>query len=168
MKRRFKQVDVFGARPFLGNPVAVILDGQGLSEPAMASIATWTNLSETTFVLPPERGGDYRLRIFTRKRSCLLPGIPRLAVRMPSWKQREEHKLDAWSKNVGLAWCQSPSPANPTASVGRCRLRHHRLRDGTAGDGRAGAVARTGSSSACAARGDGHGRGTPLVRARLG
>ena len=48
MKRRFKQVDVFGARPFLGNPVAVILDGQGLSDSAVASIATWTNLSETS------------------------------------------------------------------------------------------------------------------------
>ena len=78
MKRRFKQVDVFGARPFLGNPVAVILDGQGLSDPAMASIATWTNLSETTFVLPPERGGDYRLRIFTPKAELPLAGHPTL------------------------------------------------------------------------------------------
>jgi PhzF family phenazine biosynthesis protein len=78
MKRRFKQVDVFGARPFLGNPVAVILDGQGLSEPAMASIATWTNLSETTFVLPPERGGDYRLRIFTPKAELPFAGHPTL------------------------------------------------------------------------------------------
>jgi PhzF family phenazine biosynthesis protein len=78
MKRRFKQVDVFGARPFLGNPVAVILDGQGLSDAAMASIATWTNLSETTFLLPPERGGDYRLRIFTPKEELPFAGHPTL------------------------------------------------------------------------------------------
>lgn len=49
MKRRFKQIDVFGARPFMGNPVTVIVDAEGLSDAEMVSIATWTNLSETTF-----------------------------------------------------------------------------------------------------------------------
>lgn len=62
--RPFKQVDVFTIRPFLGNPVAVVLDGQGLSDDEMAAIARWTNLSETTFVLPSDRA-DYRLRIFS-------------------------------------------------------------------------------------------------------
>ena len=61
---RFKQVDVFTTRPFLGNPVAVILHADGLSDAEMAAIARWTNLSETTFVLPSDRA-DYRLRIFT-------------------------------------------------------------------------------------------------------
>jgi PhzF family phenazine biosynthesis protein len=65
MKRRLKLVDVFGARPFAGNPVAVVLDGEGLGVEQMGGIARWTNLSETTFVLPAEQGGDYRLRIFT-------------------------------------------------------------------------------------------------------
>ena len=78
MKRRFKQVDVFGARPFTGNPVAVILDGEGLSDAEMASIATWTNLSETTFVLPPGYGGDYCLRIFTPKGELPFAGHPTL------------------------------------------------------------------------------------------
>jgi PhzF family phenazine biosynthesis protein len=63
--RRFKQVDVFTSRPFYGNPVAVVLDAEDRSADEMQRIATWTNLSETTFVLPataPE--SNYRLRIF--------------------------------------------------------------------------------------------------------
>jgi PhzF family phenazine biosynthesis protein len=62
--RPFKQVDVFTRRPFLGNPVAVVLDAHGLSDAEMAAIARWTNLSETTFVLPSD-WADYRLRIFS-------------------------------------------------------------------------------------------------------
>lgn len=62
----FKQVDVFTQQPFLGNPVAVILQAEGLSDDEMQRIARWTNLSETTFVLPATQpGADYRLRIFT-------------------------------------------------------------------------------------------------------
>ena len=51
--RKFSQVDVFTAVPYKGNPVAVVLDGEGLSGAEMQSFANWTNLSETTFVLPP-------------------------------------------------------------------------------------------------------------------
>lgn len=65
IQRRFKQVDVFTAIPYQGNPVAVILDGDGLSTEQMQSIARWTNLSETTFVCAPATPeADYRLRIF--------------------------------------------------------------------------------------------------------
>ncbi len=60
----FRQVDVFTSVPFLGNPVAVVLDGSGLSTEEMQRVARWTNLSETAFVLPSEQA-DYRLRIFT-------------------------------------------------------------------------------------------------------
>ena len=64
--RRFSQVDVFSSEPLLGNPVAVVHDAEGISEEEMARFARWTNLSETTFLLPPTRAGaDYRLRIFT-------------------------------------------------------------------------------------------------------
>jgi len=70
--RPFAQVDVFSATSYLGNPVAVIIDADGLSEVAMQRVARWTNLSETTFVLPPTTpGADYRLRIFTP--GCELP-----------------------------------------------------------------------------------------------
>ena len=55
MARSYKVVDAFSAKPLLGNPVAVVLDGKGLNDAAMQAIANWTNLSETTFVLPPTR-----------------------------------------------------------------------------------------------------------------
>ena len=75
--RRFKQVDVFTARPFFGNPVAVVLDGDGFGAEQMQSIAAWTNLSETTFVQPPTAAGaDYRLRIFTPKGELPFAGHP--------------------------------------------------------------------------------------------
>jgi PhzF family phenazine biosynthesis protein len=74
---RFKQVDVFTTRPFFGNPVAVILDGDGLDTPAMQRIAAWTNLSETTFVLrPTAAGADYALRIFTPRAELPFAGHP--------------------------------------------------------------------------------------------
>lgn len=64
--RPFKQVDVFTATHYLGNPLAVVLDGSGLDDAAMQRFAQWTNLSETTFLLPPtEPTADYRVRIFT-------------------------------------------------------------------------------------------------------
>jgi PhzF family phenazine biosynthesis protein len=64
-QRRFRQVDVFTAEPYKGNPVAVVLDGDGLDTAQMQAIAHWTNLSETTFVCTPEHpDADYRLRIF--------------------------------------------------------------------------------------------------------
>lgn len=74
---RFKQVDVFTARPFFGNPVAVVLDGEGLDTQAMQRIACWTNLSETTFLLPPTTAqADYRLRIFTPRQELPFAGHP--------------------------------------------------------------------------------------------
>jgi len=74
---RFKQVDVFTTRPFFGNPVAVILDGDGLDTATMQRVAAWTNLSETTFVLrPTAAGADYRLRIFTPRAELPFAGHP--------------------------------------------------------------------------------------------
>ncbi len=77
--RPYKVVDAFSARPFLGNPVAVILDGQGLTTEEMQAIARWTNLSETTFVLPAtEPDADYHLRIFTPGSELPFAGHPTL------------------------------------------------------------------------------------------
>lgn len=65
-QRPFAQVDVFTAVPYRGNPVAVVLDGEGLADEEMAAFARWTNLSETTFVqAATDPAADYRLRIFT-------------------------------------------------------------------------------------------------------
>lgn len=73
----FRQVDVFTDVPFKGNPVAVVLDGDGLSTAQMQSIANWANLSETTFVCAPTHAdADYRLRIFTPKNELPFAGHP--------------------------------------------------------------------------------------------
>ncbi|MBC8844957.1 PhzF family phenazine biosynthesis protein, partial [Escherichia coli] len=62
----FQQVDVFTGKRLKGNPLAVVIGADGLSDDAMASLANWTNLSETTFLLKPTTAeADYRLRIFT-------------------------------------------------------------------------------------------------------
>ena len=77
MRLAFQQVDVFTAVPFKGNPVAVVLDGDGLSSERMQAIAHWTNLSETTFVCrPADPRADYRLRIFTPQRELPFAGHP--------------------------------------------------------------------------------------------
>lgn len=75
----FKQVDVFTDRPFRGNPVAVILAGEGLTEEQMQHIARWTNLSETTFVLPSATE-SYRLRIFTPVSELPFAGHPTIGA----------------------------------------------------------------------------------------
>jgi predicted PhzF superfamily epimerase YddE/YHI9 len=81
--RGFRQVDVFTDVPHLGNPVAVVLDADGVDDDAMATFARWTNLSETTFLLPPTadgaaHGADYRLRIFTPSGELPFAGHPTL------------------------------------------------------------------------------------------
>lgn len=77
--RRFTQVDVFTDTPLLGNPLAVVHDAQGLSDAQMAAFARWTNLSETTFLLPPtDASADYRVRIFTPHRELPFAGHPTL------------------------------------------------------------------------------------------
>jgi PhzF family phenazine biosynthesis protein len=77
--RRFVQVDVFTATPLKGNPLAVVIDGAGLSEQQMADFARWTNLSETTFLLPPtDPAADYRVRIFTPGGELPFAGHPTL------------------------------------------------------------------------------------------
>jgi PhzF family phenazine biosynthesis protein len=81
MPRPFAQVDVFTTEPYRGNPVAVVLDGDGLAEETMRRFANWTNLSETTFVLPPESPeADYRVRIFTPSLELPFAGHPTLGT----------------------------------------------------------------------------------------
>jgi PhzF family phenazine biosynthesis protein len=79
--RALYQVDVFTAVPYRGNPVAVVLDGTGLSTEEMQRFAHWMNLSETTFVLPPsEAGADYQVRIFTPVAELPFAGHPTLGT----------------------------------------------------------------------------------------
>ncbi len=81
--RRFTQLDVFADHPLQGNALAVVLDGEGISDAAMLDFARWTNLSETTFLLPPTTegaaaGADYRVRIFTPAGELAFAGHPTL------------------------------------------------------------------------------------------
>jgi PhzF family phenazine biosynthesis protein len=92
MTRRFVQVDVFGESPYLGNPLAVVLEANGIDDDAMATIARWTNLSETTFVLAPTTDdADYRVRIWTPFGELPFAGHPTLGT---CW---------AWRSNGGIS-----------------------------------------------------------------
>jgi PhzF family phenazine biosynthesis protein len=98
----FSQVDVFGQAPLSGNPVAVVHDASGLDDARMAAFARWTNLSETTFLLPAEDpAADYRLRIFTPGEELPFAGHPTLG------------SAHAWLSAGG-------SPASPDRVVQEC------------------------------------------------
>ncbi len=75
--RRYLQLDVFADRPGAGNPLAVVLDADGLDDAAMQAIARWTRLPETTFVFPPSQAGaSYRIRMFSPRREVPFAGHP--------------------------------------------------------------------------------------------
>ncbi|MCJ9674265.1 PhzF family phenazine biosynthesis protein, partial [Neorhizobium sp. SHOUNA12B] len=78
-KFSFQQVDVFSSQPMRGNPLAVVIGADGLSDAQMQSFANWTNLSETTFLLKPTdpRASD-RVRIFTPSQELPFAGHPTL------------------------------------------------------------------------------------------
>jgi PhzF family phenazine biosynthesis protein len=77
MSRRYAVLDVFTAQPLQGNPLAVVVDAAGLDAETMQHFAAWTNLSETTFLLPPTQpGADYRVRIFTPRSELPFAGHP--------------------------------------------------------------------------------------------
>ena len=79
--RSFRQVDVFTSEPYRGNPVAVVADADGISDEEMARFANWTNLSETTFILPPtDPNADYRVRIFTPSSELPFAGHPTIGT----------------------------------------------------------------------------------------
>jgi PhzF family phenazine biosynthesis protein len=85
VQRGFKQIDVFTDVPYLGNPLAVVMDGEGLDTAAMQHFTNWTNLSECTFLLPPTpqgaaAGADYRVRIFCPGRELPFAGHPTLGT----------------------------------------------------------------------------------------
>ena len=107
-QRPFKQVDVFTAQAYKGNPLAVVLDGTGLSTEEMQQFARWTNLSETTFLLPPTpeaaaQGADYQVRIFTPGYEMPFAGHPTLG------------SCHAWLEHSGV-------PQKPGLVVQQCKV----------------------------------------------
>ena len=81
LERAFMQVDVFTDTAYFGNPVGVVLEAAGVSDEQMQQVASWANLSETTFVLPPTGpSADYRVRIFTPVNELPFAGHPTLGT----------------------------------------------------------------------------------------
>lgn len=81
MLRQFRQVDVFAAAPYRGNPLAVVIGADGMTGEQMQTFANWTNLSETTFVLEPDDElADYQVRIFTPSQELPFAGHPTLGT----------------------------------------------------------------------------------------
>lgn len=109
-ERRFSQLDVFTAVPLRGNPLAVVHDATGLSDRQMADIARWTNLSETTFLLPPDDAeADYKVRIFTPGGELPFAGHPTLG------------SCHAWLAAGGQP--RDPGVVVQQCGVGRVRVR---------------------------------------------
>lgn len=115
-QRRFKQVDVFTDTPYLGNPLAVVLDGTGLSSQDMQHFSHWTHLSETAFLLAPSpeaaaHGADYQVRIFTTAFEMPFAGHPTLG------------SCHAWLEQGGVP--RHPEFIVQECAVGLVRVRHH-------------------------------------------
>ncbi len=112
IERRYRCVDVFTSTLTLGNPLAVVVDAEGLDDDQLAAFARWTNLSETTFVLPPtDPAADYRVRIFTPAEELPFAGHPTIGT------------CHVWLAVGGRP--QQPGSIVQECGVGLVRLRHH-------------------------------------------
>jgi trans-2,3-dihydro-3-hydroxyanthranilate isomerase len=125
---RFTQCDVFTERPLQGNALAVFTDARGLSDGELAALARETNLSETTFVLPPSAGGDFRVRIFTPARELPFAGHPLIGTAVVVGRSLAIDRL-ALETGIGVvlldlvreggatvaAWMEQPEPLFGTA-----------------------------------------------------
>ena len=150
-QRLFRQIDVFSHHPGFGNPVAVVLDAQGLSDADMRRFAAWTNLSETTFLMPPTAAGhaagaDYRLRIFSPRGELPFAGHPTLGTcrawlqqghtpRVPGLVVQEsaqglvqiEHHGNTLAFAAPPLQCSKPSPALVPLVASALGLRPHQI-----------------------------------------
>ena len=104
MKRRYVQLDVFAGRPGDGNPLAVVLDGEGLDDATMQAIARWTRLPETTFVFPPTSAdASYGLRIFSPRREVPFAGHPSVGTAHAVLEAGLAHPRDGMLVQQGIA-----------------------------------------------------------------
>ncbi|MFC4948393.1 PhzF family phenazine biosynthesis protein [Pseudonocardia sp. GCM10023141] len=105
--RRFAQVDVFATTPYSGNPLAVVVDGDGLSGAEMQRFANWTNLSETSFLLPPTTpDADYRVRIFTPVEELPFAGHPTLGSAHVWLAHNDDHDRDDHDRDTVVQECE--------------------------------------------------------------
>ena len=101
-KRAFAQIDVFSSEAVGGNPLAVVFDADDLAAEAMQGFASWTNLSETTFLMTPsDPRADYRVRIFTPSRELPFAGHPTLGS-AHAWAQRNDPNRDRIVQQCGI------------------------------------------------------------------
>ncbi len=121
--RRYLQLDVFAARPGAGNPLAAVIDADGLDDAAMQAIAAWLNLSETVFFLPPEPGADYRIRIFTPKMELPFAGHPSVGA---AWAAVERGLVTPDDEGRLVQQCAAGLLPVRVQGGGRFRLLHVR------------------------------------------
>ncbi len=118
MKRRYLQLDVFACNPGDGNPLAVVLDADGLDDAAMQAIAKWTRLPETTFVFPPTQpGASYRIRMFSPRREVPFAGHPSVGTAHAVMEAGLAAPRD------GLLWQEGIAGVLPLRVVGEGRTR---------------------------------------------
>ena len=109
--RRYMQLDVFADRPGAGNPLAVVLDGEGLDDATMQAIARWTRLPETTFVFPATKPeASYGIRICRAGREVPSPAIPASSAQ-PAGSRLATHATGCW--------CRKASPVAPLRVTAR-------------------------------------------------
>ncbi|MEM7564153.1 MAG: PhzF family phenazine biosynthesis protein [Pseudomonadota bacterium] len=126
-ERRFIQCDVFSPVAGFGNALAVVLDGSGLDDSQMQRFAAWTNLAETTFILPPEdKTADYRLKIFSPGREMLFAGHPTLGSCM-SWLhsggEPRNDKVVRQECGVGIVEIDISNPDMPSFTAPPTKIR---------------------------------------------
>ncbi|MGO1071231.1 PhzF family phenazine biosynthesis protein [Lysobacter sp. CA199] len=95
--RRYLQLDVFSHRIGAGNPLAVVFDAQGMDEAAMQSFAAWMHLPETVFLLSPDAGADYRVRIFTPRQELAFAGHPSVGA---AWAALDARRVPPHSESL--------------------------------------------------------------------
>lgn len=125
--RRFIQCDVFTPTPTLGNALAVVVDGDGLSDQQMQRLAAWTNLAETTFILPPlDTAADYRLRILSPVREMLFAGHPTLgscAAWLHCGGKPKQAGIVRQECGIGIVEIDIGNPATPAFTAPPTRIR---------------------------------------------
>jgi PhzF family phenazine biosynthesis protein len=118
MRRHFITLDVFTSRRFAGNPLAVVLDGEGLEGDSMQAIAREFNLAETVFVLPPQDPAHRaRLRIFTPATELPFAGHPTVGTAVLSTASMAAAPANSCSRKASGQFSAQPHRSTPTADM---------------------------------------------------